>query len=108
MSCGVGRRRSLDPTLLWLWCRPAAAAPIRPLAWDPPCAAGAALKRPKKYIVVFQKNAQVNIRWAYYLAFKGVNEHLKRVSVSNLVSIRALTRRSRTSEPLTFAGVSES
>ena len=23
MSCGVGRRRSLDPALLWLWCRPA-------------------------------------------------------------------------------------
>ena len=33
-----------DPALLWLWCRPAAAAPIRPLAWEPPCAAGAALK----------------------------------------------------------------
>ena len=25
-------------------CRPAAAAPIRPLAWEPPYAAGAALK----------------------------------------------------------------
>ena len=23
-----------DPTLLWLWCRPAAAAPITPLAWE--------------------------------------------------------------------------
>ena len=22
MSCGVGRRRSSDPELLWLWCRP--------------------------------------------------------------------------------------
>ena len=21
MSCGVGRRRGSDPTLLWLWCR---------------------------------------------------------------------------------------
>ena len=30
-----------------LWCRPAATAPIRPLAWDPPYAAGAALKRQK-------------------------------------------------------------
>ena len=27
-SCGVGHRHSLDPMLLWLWCRPAAAAPI--------------------------------------------------------------------------------
>ena len=30
--------------LLWLWRRPAAVAPIRPLAWEPPYAAGAALK----------------------------------------------------------------
>ena len=31
-----------DLALLWLWCRPAAAAPIQPLAWEPPYAAGAA------------------------------------------------------------------
>ena len=29
---------------LWLWCRPAAVAPIGPLAWEPPYAADAALK----------------------------------------------------------------
>ena len=40
MSCGVGCRRSSDPELLWLWCRPVATAPIRPLAWEPPYAAG--------------------------------------------------------------------
>ena len=34
-----------DPGLLWLWCRPAAIAPIRPLAWEPPYATGAALKK---------------------------------------------------------------
>ena len=28
LSCGVGRRLSLDPALLWLWCRPAATALI--------------------------------------------------------------------------------
>ena len=44
MSCGVGRRRGLDPTLLWLWRRPAATALIRPLAWEPPYALGEALK----------------------------------------------------------------
>ena len=38
MSCGVGHRHDSDPALLWLWCRPAAAAPIRRLAWEPPCA----------------------------------------------------------------------
>ena len=36
MSCGVGRRGSSDLALLWLWCRPAAPALIRPLAWEPP------------------------------------------------------------------------
>ena len=41
-------RRGLDPALLWLWCRPAAAAPIRPLAWKLPNAMGAALERKKK------------------------------------------------------------
>ena len=33
---------------LWLWRRPAAAALIQPLAWEPPYAAGAALKRQNK------------------------------------------------------------
>ena len=28
--------------MLWLWRRPVATAPIRPLAWEPPYAAGAA------------------------------------------------------------------
>ena len=45
MICGVGHRRGSDPTLLWLWCRPAAAALIRPLAWEPLYATGAALKK---------------------------------------------------------------
>ena len=48
MSCGVGRRRGLDPALLWFWCRPAAIAPIRPLAWEPPYATGASLEKTKK------------------------------------------------------------
>ena len=42
MSCGVGCRRGSDPELLWLWRRPVATAPIQPLAWEPPYAAGAA------------------------------------------------------------------
>ena len=37
-----------DPALLWLWCRPVATAPIRPLAWEPPYAAGAAQEIEKK------------------------------------------------------------
>ena len=27
-SCSIGHRQGLDLILLWLWCRPAAAAPI--------------------------------------------------------------------------------
>ena len=42
MSSGVGHRRSSDPALLWLWRRLVATAPIRPLAWEPPYAPGAA------------------------------------------------------------------
>ena len=49
VSCGVGRRRSSDLVLLWLWWRPAAAAPIPPLVWEPPYAAGVALKRRKNF-----------------------------------------------------------
>ena len=56
MSGGVGCRLGLDPTLLWPWCRPAATAPIRPLAWEPPCAAGAALKRQKICICIYIYN----------------------------------------------------
>ena len=42
------------PALLWLWYKLAAIAPIRPLAWEPPCAVGAALKRPKKKKIFFK------------------------------------------------------
>ena len=45
MSCGVGYRHGSDLALLWLWCRQAAIALIRPLAWEPPYAPGAALQR---------------------------------------------------------------
>ena len=48
MSCGVGRRRSWDPELLWLWHRPGATALFRPLAWELPYAADVALKRQNK------------------------------------------------------------
>ena len=48
MSCGVGRRRGSDQASLWLWHRPVATAPIRPLSWEPPYAAGEALEKTKK------------------------------------------------------------
>jgi len=45
---GVGCRPCSDPTLLWLWCRPAAAAPVGPLGWGPPCAVGVTLEKRAK------------------------------------------------------------
>ena len=48
MSCGVGCRHGLDLALVWLWCRLAAMAAIRPLAWEPPCTGGVALKKQKE------------------------------------------------------------
>ena len=47
MSCGMGRKQGTDPMLLGLWCRPAAAAPIQPLAWELPYAIGVTLKSKK-------------------------------------------------------------
>ena len=34
----MGHRCGSDPLLLWLWHRPVATAPIRPLAWESPYA----------------------------------------------------------------------
>ena len=57
VSHGVGRRHGPGLALLWLWCRPVAAAPIRPLAWEPPDAVGAALRQ--------QQQQNVNFRWEF-------------------------------------------
>ena len=48
VSCGVGRRCGSGPMWLWLWHRPAAVAPIGPLAWEPPYVECTALKKKKK------------------------------------------------------------
>ena len=43
VSCSIVHRRGSDLALVWLWHRPASAALIRPLVWEPPHAAGVAL-----------------------------------------------------------------
>ena len=59
MSCGVGHRCGSELALLGLWRRLVATAPLRPLAWEPPYVAGAALekgqKRKKKLNLYFKK-----------------------------------------------------
>ena len=62
MNCGVGRRCSLDPALLWLWWRLAATAPIGPLTWEHPYAMGVALKRQKKNNVMRDKGHYLMIK----------------------------------------------
>ena len=46
-SCGTGCGGGSDPTLLWLQCRLADAAPVEHLAWELPFALGIALKKKK-------------------------------------------------------------
>ena len=53
MSCGIGCRCGLNPTLLWLWHRPTATAPICPLAWEPLYGVDAALKKHTKKLWLF-------------------------------------------------------
>ena len=44
----VGHRPGSDLALLWLWHRQLSTAPIPPLVWESPYAAGADLKKKKK------------------------------------------------------------
>ena len=79
MSCGVGCRGGSDPKLLRLWCRPAAIALIRPLAWELPCASGKAIKRKKK--LVFD-NLVYHVCSYFFLFF--LELHLQHMEVPRL------------------------
>ena len=71
MSCGVSYRCSSDLALLWLWYRPAAAAPIRPLPWELPDAEGVAIKRQKKkQPKIYHQNHKI--------VLKKIKEHLNK------------------------------
>ena len=56
--------------LLSLWCRPAAVAPVELLAWDPPYAAGVALKSKKKRKKNPIKYTRVYVCMYEYVIFK--------------------------------------
>ena len=58
MSFGVSCRHRLDPMLLWLWHRMAAAAPIPPLAWELPYAKDTTKKKKKKKKAEWEKRKQ--------------------------------------------------
>ena len=63
MSYGVGCRLCSDPVLLWLWCRLAATAPIRSLAWKPPYAIGAAQEMAKRQKKVSGPGVPIMAQW---------------------------------------------
>ena len=65
MSCGVGSRRGLDPSLLWLWHRLVAKTLIQPLAWEPPYAAGVTIKSQKKKKKKKKKKKEI-LRYVIY------------------------------------------
>ena len=62
MSCGVGCRGGLDPTLLWLWHRQATAASIRPLVWERVYAGGAAQEMEKRQ-KINKKLKKINLQF---------------------------------------------
>ena len=71
MSCGVGCRLSSDTALLWLWHKPEATALIRPLAWEPPYAVGAALEKAKRQKKKKKRNPKSDIQKNnYYMAYR--------------------------------------
>ena len=61
MTCAVGHRYGSNPEVLWLWCRLATSAPIRPLAWESPCATGSGPKKGKKTKKKERKKKKVNL-----------------------------------------------
>ena len=69
MSCGVDCRCGSDPELLCLWYRPAAVAPIQPLAWEHPYTAVAPLKRKKKISVPSQRNLIYLVAFSHLLKY---------------------------------------
>ena len=58
-SCGIDYRYGSDLLLPWLWCKPAAASLIQPLAQEPPYAAGVAIERYKERNTEHQAGSQM-------------------------------------------------
>ena len=95
MSCAVGLRCGSCLALLWLWCRPAAAALIRSLVWELPHVAGVVLKKRKKnlnmlYTFITKYTDQYcnhcNIV-SFSLFFKMCLKHLRKAYITLVVSV---------------------
>ena len=84
MSYSVGCRFGSAPSLLWLWCRPAATGLIQPLAWELVYAAGTALKSKKI------KEEESMLEWKWLKTIWGYSPfHIKKIM---LIFTRTLHR----------------
>ena len=79
MSRSVGRRHISDLMLLWLWRNPAAIAPIGPLAWDRPYAAGMALKSKNQSLSQDIERSQYRLGSIVCLFFVSIKEKILNV-----------------------------
>ena len=86
LPCGVGHRHGLDPTLLRLWYRLAAKAPIRPYPGNFTCRT-CSPKKTKKEKVEIQTVVKINL-WLNLLIFQILSELIK-----FLFSVLSLTKR---------------
>ena len=70
---GSGIWRCHELWQLWLWLRLAAAAPIQPLAWEPPYSEGSVLKRQAKKEGIKRRGQRKRV----YLRNEGVGDNSK-------------------------------
>lgn len=92
VSRGVGCRHGLDLVLLWLWCRPAGVAPIRPTAWERPQVTGAPLKKAKKKK---KKEKEHRPFWDLFILLRSHNAHFLGLpfATGDVVTVRGGRRR---------------
>ena len=87
-----GSQMQLGSRDAWLWCKPAAAALIHPLAWELPYASGAAFKNPRRsvshsFLLVFFLLSCRNMCWPSHGNVLG---HLAIVASQTLPNSRPL------------------
>ena len=71
----VGRLQTLlgSGCCWWPWSRPAAVAPVQPLAWEPPYATGVALKKQKQTNKKTRTNRRYGEKGTPYIVGRNVN-----------------------------------